>query len=56
MEKLLVVEKFSTNDYWHSSQKLSDFVNTNKISKDQIVKITSVARENMLILFYYRNA
>lgn len=56
MEQLLVVEKFSTNDYWHSSQKLSDFVNTNKISKDQILKIISVPRDNTLVLFYYKCA
>ena len=56
MDKVLVVERFASNDNWATAQLLAKFVNSNKISKDQIVKITSVARENMLILFYYRNA
>lgn len=55
MEKVLEVERFSSNDHWFSAQQLAKFVNTNKISKDQILKITSVTRDNMLILFYYKN-
>ena len=56
MDKVLEVEKFSSNDYWFSAQQLAKFVNTNKISKDQILKITSVTRDNVLILFYYKSA
>ena len=54
MKQLLMVEKFSTDDYWYLAQKLSDFVNVNKILKDQILKIISVVRDNTIVLFYYK--
>lgn len=56
MENKLSMETFSGGKMLYATRNLMDFINTNKISKDQIFRIITDGSYNEIHLLYYKMA